>query len=67
MLTSQDLFTRINNKDNSHAFVGELKMSQEFNSEDYIAGYAGKLGILKTSGNYQYDLYSIIEDDKYNS
>ena len=61
------IFSRINNKENSHAYVAELKMSQEFDKDNYIKGYAGKLAVGKTSGNYQYDLYSIIEDDKYNS
>ncbi len=60
------IFSRINNKDNSYAYVAEIKMSQEFNEDDYTQGYAGMLGVLKTSGNYQYDLYSIIEDDHYN-
>ena len=61
------IFSRINNKENSHAYVGEIKMSQEFTGSEITKGFAGMLGILKTSGNYQYDLYSLIEDDKYNS
>ena len=61
------VFSRINNKENSHAYVGEIKMSQEFTGSEITKGFAGMLGILKTSGNYQYDLYSLIEDDKYNS
>lgn len=61
------IFSRINNKENSHAYVGEIKMSQEFTGSEITKGYAGMLGILKTSGNYQYNLYSLIEDDKYNS
>ncbi len=61
------IFSRINNNKNSHAYIGELKMSQEFLANNNIKGYSGMLGILKTSGNYQYDLYSRFEDDKYNS
>jgi len=61
------VFSRINNKENSHAYVGEVKMSQEFAGSDITKGFAGMLGILKTSGNYQYNLYSLFEDDKYNS
>ena len=61
------VFSRIKNQQNSHAYIGEIKMSQEFNGSDIIKGFAGMLGVLKTSGNYQYDLYSIVEDDNYNS
>ena len=37
-------------------------MSQEFVGDSHIKGYAGKLAVSKISGNYQYDLYSIIEE-----
>ncbi len=60
------LFTRVNNKDNTRAYVSQLKMSQEFRENEIIQGFAGMLAVGKTSGNYQYDLYSIIEDDNYN-
>ena len=61
------IFSRINGKNNSYAYVGELKISQEFEENSHITGYAGKLALGKISGSYQYDLYSIIKDDKYNS
>ena len=60
------LFTRINNKDNTRVYVGEVKMSQEFEGSDLTKGFAGMLAVGKTNGEYQYDLYTIIEDDKYN-
>ncbi len=60
------VFTRINNKENTHTYVGKLKMSQEFEGDDLTKGFAGMLAVGKTSGNYQYDLYTVLEDDKYN-
>ena len=60
------LFTRVNNQKNTRTYVGKIKMSQEFDGEDLIKGFAGMLAVGKTNGNYQYDLYSIFEDDKYN-
>jgi len=60
------VFTRINNKENTHTYVGKLKMSQEFEGSDLTKGFAGMLAAGKTSGNYQYDLYTVLEDDKYN-
>ena len=60
------LFTRINNKENTHVYIGKLKMSQEFVGNETTQGFSGMLAVGKTSGNYQYDLYSIIEDDNYN-
>ncbi len=60
------IFTRINNKKNTHTYVGKLKMSQEFQGKYLTKGFSGMLGAGKTNGNYQYDLYTIIEDDKYN-
>ena len=60
------VFTRINNKDNTRVYVGKLKMSQEFEGSDLTKGFAGMLAVGKTNGEYQYDLYTIIEDDKYN-
>ena len=59
-------FTRINNKENTRTYVGKLKMSQEFEGKDLTKGFAGMLAVGKTNGNYQYDFYSIFEDDKYN-
>jgi hypothetical protein len=61
------VFTRINNKKNTHTYVGKLKMSQEFEGSNLTKGFAGMLAVGKTSGNYQYDLYTILEDDKYNT
>ncbi|MBT3418250.1 MAG: carbohydrate binding family 9 domain-containing protein [Flavobacteriales bacterium] len=60
------IFTRINNKENTRTYVGKLKMSQEFDGSELTKGFAGMLAIGKTNGKYQYDLYSIFEDDKYN-
>jgi len=60
------VFTRINNKENTRVYVGKLKMSQEFEGSDVTKGFSGMLSVGKTNGNYQYDLYSIFEDDKYN-
>jgi len=61
------IFTRINNKENTRVYVGQLKMSQEFEGSNLTKGFSGMLAVGKTNGNYQYDLYSIFEDDKYNS
>ncbi len=60
------VFTRINNKDNTRVYVGKLKMSQEFEGSNLTQGFAGMLAVGKTNGNYQFDLYTVIEDDKYN-
>ena len=60
------LVARINNKENTRTYVGQLKISQEFESSEAKQGFAGMLAVGKTNGNYQYDLYSIFEDDKYN-
>jgi len=60
------LFTRINNKENTRVYVGKLNMSQEFEGSDLTKGFAGMLAVGKTNGNYQFDLYSFFEDDKYN-
>lgn len=60
------IFTRINNKENTRVYVGKLKMSQEFEGSNFTKGLAGMLAVGKTNGNYQYDLYTFFEDDKYN-
>ena len=60
------IFTRINNKENTRTYVGKLKMSQEFEGSNLTKGFAGMLAVGKTNGNYQYDLYTFFEDDKYN-
>ncbi|MDB4126842.1 carbohydrate binding family 9 domain-containing protein [Flavobacteriales bacterium] len=60
------VFTRINNKENTHTYVGKLKMSQEFEGSDLTKGFAGMITVGKSSGNYQYKLYTVLEDDKYN-
>ena len=59
-------FASINNKENTRVYVGQLKMSQEFEKGETTRGFSGMLAVGKTNGNYQYDLYSIFEDDKYN-
>jgi hypothetical protein len=41
-------------------------MSQEFEGSDLTKGFAGMLAVGKSSGNYQYKLYTVLEDDKYN-
>ena len=60
------VFTRINNKDNSRVYVGELKLSQEYFSSERTLGYSGKFAIGSSNGNFQYDLYTFFKDDKYN-
>ena len=60
------VFTRINNKENTRTYVGKLKMSQEFEGSNLTKGFAGMLAVGKTNGNYQFDLWSAFEDDKYN-
>jgi hypothetical protein len=60
------IFTRINNKDNTRVYVGNLKMSQEFEGSDLTKGFTGGIAVGKTNGKYQFDLYSFFEDDKYN-
>ena len=41
-------------------------MSQQFEGSNLTQGFAGMLAVGKTNGNYQFDLYTVIEDDKYN-
>jgi len=60
------IFTRINDKENKFTYVGKLKMSQEFELSNLTRGLAGMLAVGKTSGKYQFDLWSGFEDDKYN-
>ena len=60
------IFTRFNNKKNTHVYSANLKMSQEFYTDSTNIGYSGMLKAAKNSGNYRYELYSIFEDDKYN-
>ena len=60
------IFTRINNKENTHTYNGKIKMSQEFENNQNIQGFSGSFSIEKTSGNYRYSLYSMFEDEKYN-
>ena len=60
------VFTRINNKKNTHTYEGKIQMSQEFEQSNLIKGVSGGLAVGKTSGNYRYNLYSGFEDDKYN-
>ena len=60
------VFTRINNKKNTHVYGANLKMSQEFENNSSILGFAGMLSASKNSGNYRYQLFSSFEDDKYN-
>ncbi|MGY8932205.1 MAG: DUF5916 domain-containing protein [Flavobacteriales bacterium] len=60
------VFTRINNKKNTHVYGANLKMSQEFENNSSILGFSGMLSASKNSGNYRYQLFSSFEDDKYN-
>mgnify|MGYP003715756315 CR=1 FL=1 len=60
------VFTRINDKENKFTYVGRLKMSQEFEGSDLTKGFAGFFAIGKMNGKYQFDLWNIFEDDKYN-
>ena len=60
------LFTRINNNENTHTYVGKLKMSQEFEGNDLTKGFAGNIGLRKTKGHYRYGLHSLFEDNNYN-
>ncbi|OUV75729.1 MAG: hypothetical protein CBC83_02100 [Flavobacteriales bacterium TMED123] len=60
------IFTRLNNKKNTHVYDANLKMSQEFFTNSTNVGFSGMLKAAKNSGNYRYELYSIFEDDKYN-
>ena len=60
------IFTRINNKENTHTYTSKLKMSQEFEGTALTKGFAGMFSIENNNGNYRYKLFSILEDDKYN-
>ena len=60
------LFTKFNNRKNTHEYSANLKMSQEFFSDSSNIGFAGMLKAAKNSGNYRYELYSMFEDDRYN-
>ena len=60
------VFTRVNNKDNSRVYIGELKLSQEYVNNKKTLGYSGKFAIGSSNGNFQYDLYTFFKDDKYN-
>lgn len=60
------IFTKINSNKNTYTYSGELKMSQEFLGNNLIKGFAGNIAIEKTNGNYRYELYSLLEDEKYN-
>ena len=60
------IFTRINNKENTHTYTSKLKMSQEFEGTNLTKGFAGMFVVENNNGNYRYKLFSILEDDKYN-
>ena len=72
------LFARINNNSNTHTYLGELKMSQEFENEtlpimiypaenkNITKGFSAMLAAGKKSGKYRYDIWTSFEDDKYN-
>ena len=60
------IFTRINNKENTHTYTSKLKMSQEFEGTNLTKGFAGMFAVENNNGNYRYKLFSILEDDKYN-
>jgi hypothetical protein len=60
------IFTRINNKENTHTYTSKLKMSQEFEGTNLTTGFAGMFAVENNKGNYRYKLFSILEDDKYN-
>jgi hypothetical protein len=60
------LFAKINNEENTRVFGANLKLSQEFEGANITRGFAGMLAVGKTSGKYQYELFSSFEDDKYN-
>ena len=60
------VFTRVNSKDNSRVYIGELKLSQEYFNSERTLGYSGKIAIGSSNGNFQYDLYTFFKDDKYN-
>ena len=56
------VFTRVNNKDNSRVYIGELKLSQEYFNSERTLGYSGKFAIGSSNGNFQYDLYTFFVD-----
>jgi hypothetical protein len=60
------IFTRINNKENTHTYTSKLKMSQEFEGTNLTKGFAAMFAVENNNGNYRYNLFSILEDDKYN-
>lgn len=60
------LITQINNKENTHSYQANLKMSQEFEGNEITRGYGGQLALNKTSGSYKYELETMFIDDKYN-
>ena len=60
------IFSKINNKENTHIYSSKLKMSQEFEENNLIKGFAGMVSVENNNGNYRYKLFSIFEDDKYN-
>jgi hypothetical protein len=60
------LFTRLNNKKNTHVYSANIKMSQEFYTDSSNIGFSAMLSAAKNSGNYRYQFYSNFEDNKYN-
>ena len=59
------LFTRINNKNNTYQYSGNIKMSQEYDM--YLTtGFSGSLMLRKTHGKFRYNIWSYFEDDKFN-
>ena len=59
------LFARINNKPNTHVYVGKIHMSQEFEQTNITQGFSGVLATAKTSGKYRYNIWTSFEDEKY--
>ena len=60
------IFTKINNKENTHTYTSKLKMSQEFEGNNLSKGFSGIFSVENNNGNYRYKLFSIFEDEKYN-
>ena len=60
------IFTRLNNKNNTHVLASNIKISKEIYTDSSNTGLSGMLSIAKNSGNYRYELYSNFEDQKYN-
>ena len=60
------VFTNIVNKKNTFSYSANIKLSNEV-EESVNTGFSAFSFLRKTSGNFRYELMTLIEDEKFNT